>query len=154
MMGRLTFNLLLLVGAVYFVWSATDFDRQARQIPLLIGVMVLVLQAWVTFKAVTAGDALAAEETSEEPPPLDEARKVAAVCGWMGLYFVLFALIGTLPATFLFILAFLLMQPDVRWWIALAVSIATSGAIWLLFVRLMRFELYPGVLFGGTLPPL
>lgn len=37
---------------------------------------------------------------------------------------------------------------------ALGVAAGLSGAIWILFVRLMRFELYPGLLFGGTLPPI
>lgn len=154
MRGRLAFNLLLLAAAGYFVWSAVGYEAQARLIPLLIGGMVLVLQAWVTVRAVMAGEPSEAEERAHEAPPANEARRVAAVSGWMLLFFALFTVLGTLAATFLFILLFLLRQPDVRWSIALAVAAIMSGAIWLLFVRLMRFELYPGMLFGGALPPI
>ncbi len=76
------------------------------------------------------------------------------MCGWMLLYLALFAVLGTLAAGFLFILLFLAMQKDVRWWTALAVASVTSATIWLVFAQLMRFELYPGILFGGTLPSL
>jgi hypothetical protein len=154
MSGRLAFNLLLLAVAAYFVWSATGYEPQARLIPMIIGVMVLVLQSWVTVREAVVTEMVPAAESIEPPPPADEVRHVAAMCGWMLLYLVLFAMIGTLAATLLFILLFLLMQPGVRWWTALAVAAATSATIWLLFVRLMRFELYPGVLFGSILPPL
>ena len=154
MSGRLAFNLLLLAVAAYFVWSATGYEPQARLIPMIIGVMVLVLQAWVTIREAIVTEMVPAVEGVEPPPPPDEARHVAAMCGWMLLFLALFAVVGTLAATFLFILLFLLMQRDVRWWKALAVSAATSGVIWLLFVQLMRFELYPGGLVGGTLPPI
>jgi hypothetical protein len=41
-----------------------------------------------------------------------------------------------------------------RWWGAALPAGALAGVLWLLFVRLMRFELYPGVVFGASLPPL
>ena len=155
MNGRLAFNLLLLAAAGYFVWSAMSFEPQARQIPLLVGVMVLVLQGIVTVRAAFATDSREVADGGEHGPPrADEGRRVAAACGWMVLFFALFAVIGTLAATFLFILSFLLGQRDVPWWKALAIAAVMAGAIWLLFARLMKFELYPGVLFGGALPPL
>jgi hypothetical protein len=154
MTGRLAFNLFLLALVAYFVWSATGYEPQARQIPLLIGGLVLVLQAWVTVKEAIATELAPAAEGAEAPPPADERTRVAAMCGWMLLFFALFVVLGTLPAVFLFILLFLVTRRDVRWWMALAISVAMAGAIWLLFVRVMRFELYPGVLFGGTLPAL
>jgi hypothetical protein len=152
--GRLAFNLLLLAAAGYFVWSAFEYEGTARHIPLLIGSMVLVLQGWVTFRSATTPEPALVEDGPDGPPPADEAKRVAAASGWMLLYLALFATVGTLAATFLFILAFLLAQRDVRWWVGLAVAAGTSGAIWVLFGRLMRFELYPGILFGGTLPPI
>jgi hypothetical protein len=154
MSGRLAFNLLLLAAAAYFVWSATGYEPQARQIPILIGVMVLVLQAWVTIKEALATEPPPTPEGAEEPPPTDELARVAAMCGWMLLYLALFAVLGTLAAGFFFIWLFLAAQKGVRWWTALAVALAMSAAIWLVFARLMRFELYPGILFGGTLPSL
>ncbi len=158
MSGRLAFNLLLLAAAAYFVWSATGYEPQARTIPIMIGAMVLVLQTWVTGRDLIAtahGAPPPAEGGAEEPPPpADEFARVAVMSGWMLFYLALFAVLGTLTAGFLFILLFLAAQKGVRWWMALAVAGAMSAAIWLLFVKLMRFELYPGILFGGTLPAL
>jgi hypothetical protein len=157
MNGRLAFNLLVLAMAAYFVWSATGYEAQAARIPILIGGLVLVLQAWVTVRELVAaprGTPEQAAEGAEAPPPADERRRVAAMGAWMLLFFALFAVLGTLPATFLFIFLFLAAAKDVRWWTAAAIAAVIAGAIRLLFVDLMRFELYPGTLFGGTLPPL
>lgn len=153
MNGRFAFNLLLLAAAAYFVWSATGYEAAARYIPILLGVTVLALQAWVTIREAVATEPPAAAEGAEESPP-DELHRVATMCGWMLLYLALFIVVGTLAATVLFILLFLLAQQGVRWWTALAVAGATSAVIWLVFVQLMRFELYAGTLFGATLPPL
>ena len=73
---------------------------------------------------------------------------------WMAGFFVLFTLFGTLVATLTFIFLFLASGKKLPWWSALGIAGGLSAVIWLLFVRLMRFELYPGVLFGGALPPL
>jgi len=153
MTGRFAFNLLLLVVAAYFVWSATDYEPQARTIPLVIGVLVFIAQGWITFKEAMAAEPPAPQE-GQEPLPADEANRVAVLSGWMALFFALFLLFGTLPAIFLFILLFLGLRRDVRKWMALAVAGGMSLAVWVLFVLLMHFELYPGVLFGGSLPPI
>ncbi len=153
MTGRLAFNLLLLAFAAYFVWSATNYEPQARTIPLVIGVLVFIAQGWITFKEAMAAEPPAPQE-GQEPLPADEANRVFVLSGWMALFFALFTLFGTLPAIFLFILLFLGLRRDVQKWVALAVAGGMSLAVWVLFVRLMRFELYPGALFGGALPPL
>ncbi len=152
MTGRFAFNLLLLVFAAYFVWSATNYEPQARMIPLVIGGFVLILQSWVTIMDGRTNSAPV--EHAEGAPPADEANRVAALTGWMVLFFGLFMLFGTLAAIFLFILLFLGLRRDVHKWIAFAVAGGMSLVVWVLFVRLMRFELYPGVLFGGSLPSL
>lgn len=148
MNGRFAFNLLVLAAVAYFVWTAFGYEVAARRIPLLIGALVLVLQLWVTVR-----DFLARKpDAEEEPPPPGEALRVAIFCGWMLLYFGLFVSLGTLAATFLFLLAFLASGRRLAWWGALGLGGAVSGVIWLVFVYLMRFELYPGLAFGGTLP--
>ncbi len=153
MTGRLAFNLLLLAFAAYFVWSAIGYEPKARFIPLVLGLLVLIAQGWVTFKEAMAAEPPAPQE-GHESPPAHEASRVAALSGWMVLFFALFLLLGTLPAIFLFIVLFLGLRRDVRKWLALAVAGGMSLAVWVLFVRLMRFELYPGVFFGGSLPSL
>jgi len=152
--GRLIFNLMLLAVAAYFVWAATGYDLQGRRIPIMIGIIVLMLQAWVTFqellKPVTEPPLL---EGAEELPP-DEGRRVAVMTAWMVGFFALFTVFGTLIATALFIFLFLVAARALRWWGALGIALGLSAAIWIVFVKALRFELYPGLLFGGTLPAL
>ena len=146
MSGRLGFNLFLLAVAAYFVWSATGYEPAARRIPVMIGLIVLALQAWVTVRE------LRWREQGEHLP--GEARRVLAMAAWMALFFALFAVLGTLAALFAFLFLFLVSGGRLHWWGAAALGGALSGGIWLVFVRLMRFELYPGILFGAALPPL
>jgi len=150
MSGRLAFNLMLLAVAGYFVWSAAGYDPPARRIPIMIGVLVLALQLWVTMKE-SLGRSIS--PAAQGFPP-DERRRVAAMSGWMALFFVLFAGVGTLIGTLVFIFLFLAAGKKAPWGVALGVAAAASGVIWLMFAWLMRFELYPGMLFDGTLPPL
>lgn len=150
MNGRLAFNLMLLAVAAYFVWSAIGYEPAARRIPMLIGIVVLVLQAWVTLREQLRPQTVAAEE--HFPP--GEWRGVVAMSGWMALFFALFTVLGTLVAIFAFIFLFLVSGRRLAWWGAGTLAGALAGGIWLVFVKLMRFELYPGLLFGGTLPPL
>jgi hypothetical protein len=153
MSGRLAFNLMLLAVAAYFVWVALGYETAARRIPMLIGVLMLVLQAWVTAKEFLKPETFPPLEGGEQPPA-DEGRRVAAMFAWMAGFFALFTLLGTLVATLAFIFLFLASGKKLPWWGALGIAAGLSAAIWVLFVRLMRFELYPGLFFGGTLPPL
>lgn len=150
MNSRLTFNLTLLAVAGYFVWSAAGYEPPARRIPIMIGVLVLVLQLWVTIREYLGPQVSSAAQGF----PADERRRVAAMGGWMALFFVLLAGVGTLIGTVAFVFMFLAAGRKAPWRFALSMAAALSGAIWLLFAQLMRFELYPGMLFNGTLPPL
>jgi len=139
--------------AAYFVWTAMGYEPAARRIPMLIGVLMLVLQAWVTVREFPKPEALPPLEGAEEPAA-DEGRRVAAMFAWMAGFFAVFTLLGTLVATLAFIFLFLVSGKKLPWWGALGIAVGLCAAIWILFVRLMRFELYPGLFFGGTLPPL
>jgi hypothetical protein len=154
MTGRFVFNLMLLAVSAYFVWAAFGLEPAGRRIPILIGVLVLVFQGWVTVREfLSPPTAPPVLEGGEEIPP-DEGRRVAIMTAWMVGYFALFTVFGTLIATVAFIFLFLVSVRAIAWWGALGIAAAMSLAIWVTFVKLMRFELYEGLLFGGTLPAL
>ena len=106
MNGRLAFNLMLLTVAAYFIWAAMGYELAARRIPILIGVLMLVLQAWVTVKEFLKPEAIPPLEGGEGSPAY-ERRRVAAIFAWMVGFFILFMLFGTLVATLAFIFLFL-----------------------------------------------
>ncbi len=168
MKGSLVFNLFMLAIPAYFVWSCFGYAPTARYIPLIVGIPVLVLQAWVIvqerFPSASraydvsildlGGGQGAAPATEHSKHPADEGRRVIIIGGWLALYFVLFSLIGAYPATFSFILLFLLVSSRTTWRVALAMAIGTSIALWVLFGLIMKYQLYEGALFGGLVPPL
>jgi tripartite tricarboxylate transporter TctB family protein len=146
------------VAAAAYLTAAYGYSADARAAPLLIGWSVIVLAAldiasrtktplgltlmrWLNPVAgrPRAGHAHAAY-------PL--TRQVAAIA-WIGGFVAAFALVGALYAIPLYVAA------ATRWrggrpWLVCALSAAcTLGGVWLLFSRLLRLELYPGLLFGG-----
>jgi len=144
-------------AASLYLAAAYGYSPDARAAPLLIGWSVIVLAALdVTSRTQTVlGGMLTrwlnpvgtARRAGHAAYPL--TRQVSAVA-WIAGFVATFALIGALYAIPLYVFA------ATRWrggrpWLACALSAAlTLAGVWLLFARLLRLELYPGLLFGGT----
>jgi hypothetical protein len=144
-------------AGIYLV-AAYGYSAEARAAPLLIGWSVVAL-AGLDFASRTqtplgrtlmrwlnpvAGRPRAGHGHAAYPV----TRQIAAVA-WIAGFVTAFALIGALYAIPLYVAA------ATRWrggrpWLVCAISAAcTLGGVWLLFSRLLRLELYPGLLFGG-----
>ncbi len=168
MKGSLVFNLLLLAIPVYFVWTCFSYVSTARYIPLIVGIPVLVLQAWIILQERflsrsgafdlsildLGGVPGATPAPAEVKHPADESRKVLVITAWMTIYFVLFVFLGAYPSTFGFVVLFLLISSRTSWRLALAISTGTVVTLWVLFRLIMQYHLYEGALFGGLVPPL
>lgn len=168
MKGSLVFNLFLLAIPAYFVWSCFSYLSTARYIPLIIGIPVLVLQFWVILQERSpsrsgafdvsildlGGGQRLAPAQAESTHPADEGWQVILISLWMALYFVLFCLVVAYPATFSFVVLFLLVSSRTSWRLALAISTGTVVTLWVLFGLIMRYQLYEGAFFGGLVPPL
>jgi hypothetical protein len=149
MSGSLAFNLLVLAMPVYFVWSSFSYAPTARYIPLIIGIPVLVLQAWIVLRELLPSPAQA-----EATPPAHEGRRAISIILWMGFFFILFSLLGAYPAAFSFVLLSLVISSGTSWRLALAIATGLVVALWILFRLILRYSLYEGALFGGLIPPL
>lgn len=149
MSGALVFNVLLLAIPAYFVWSSFSYAPTARYIPLIIGIPVLLLQAWVILTEL-----LPARPGVEPTAPPDEGRRALVMTLWMALFFILFSLLGAYPAVFGFVLLSLVISSGTSWRLAAAIAIGLVLALWVLFRLIMRYPLYEGALFGGLIPPL
>ena len=91
---------------------------------------------------------------AESTHPADEGRQVILISLWMALHFFLFCLVGAYPATFSFIVLFLVISSRTSWRLALAISAGTVVTLWVLFRLIMKYQLFEGALFGGLVPPL
>ena len=144
-------------AASLYLAAAYGYSPDARAAPLLIGWSMIVLAALdIASRTQTAlGGMLTrwlnpvgtARREGHAVYPL--TRQISAVA-WIAGFVATFALIGALYAIPLYVFA------ATRWrggrpWLACALSAAlTLAGVWLLFARLLRLELYPGLLFGGT----
>lgn len=141
-----------------YLTAAYGYSADARAAPLLIGWSVVALAALdIASRTQTPlGRALmrwlnpvaGRPRTGHGHAPYPLTRQVAALA-WISGFVAAFALIGALYAIPLYVVA------ATRWrggrsWVVCALSAAcTLGGVWLLFSRLLRLELYPGLLFGG-----
>jgi len=75
-------------------------------------------------------------------------RQITAVA-WIVGFVAAFALIGALYAIPLYIFAATRWRGERPVAVCLISAVCTLAGIWLLFSRLLRLELYPGLLFGG-----
>ena len=146
------------VAAVVYLVAAYGYAPDARAAPLLIGWSVVALAA-LDFASRTQTDIgrtltrwlnpVAMGGRSRHAKAVYPLTRQLNAIAWIAGFVAAFALIGALYAIPLYVVA------ATRWrggrpWLVCAISAAgTLAGIWLLFGRLLRLELYPGLLFGG-----
>jgi hypothetical protein len=143
-------------AAGVYLAAAYGYSSDARAAPLLIGWTVVALAALelASRTQTPLGATLTrwlnpgAAHRREGHAAYPVTRQIMAIV-WIAGFVLAFALIGALYAIPLYVFA------ATRWrghrpWLACAISAAvTLAGVWLLFGRLLRLELYPGLLFGG-----
>jgi hypothetical protein len=145
-------------AAAVYLATAYGYSPEARAAPLLIGWSVIVLAALDAASRTKTGlgerlnRALGAETAhgagGHGKPAYPLARQFSAVA-WLAAFVAAFALIGAVYAIPLYVFAATRVRGG-RPWLVCAISAGgTLVAVWLLFGRLLRLELYPGLLFGG-----
>ena len=153
--GRLFFHLLLLYFPAYFFWSALSYDARARLIPTLVSAVVFALQFAVIAgecRKAVVGRGRSDSEPGEELLIGREVLQVAIIGVWTLLFFFSIYFVGFLPGAFLFFLFFLRACGRTSWFMAVGGATVLVVFIWCLFVKLLRFELFAGVLFGAVTP--
>ncbi len=145
------------VAAVYLA-AAYGYSPEARAAPLLIGWTVVALAAldiasrtqtplgktlmrWLNPGASRAHGGAA-------PASYPATRQIMAMV-WIAGFVAAFALIGALYAIPLYVFAATRWRGKRPIIVCLISAACTLAGIWLLFSRLLRLELYPGLLFGG-----
>jgi len=165
-LGRSLFNLSVLLVPSYFLWSASGYGPQAKMVPLLIGLVVFLLQAWVTiedliperirvFRSRSRYKPNQNNADTEGPTPLGrEITQAGMMSGWMLFFFVAISLLGFLLGILIFVLLFLVISGKSSWRFALVMSAGLTTLTWVTFVRWMKFKLFQGLLFGSFVSPL
>jgi hypothetical protein len=68
---------------------------------------------------------------------------------WIAGFVAAFALIGAALAIPIYVFAATRWRGNRPYGVCLLSAALTLAAVWFLFARLLRLELYPGLLFGG-----
>lgn len=146
--GRVIFALLLFLGAAYFLVEATQFEGDAREVPVVVGLPTTVLAAASLLQEL--------RRTSEHQDPAGEDRarvgedgtSLTAAITWLVGLVVLFYLVGwplTIPV---FLVAFLRVYGRQAWPVVAAMTAATWIVLYLLFVELLKIQMYEGIIAG------
>jgi hypothetical protein len=145
-------------AAGVYLAAAYGYSPEARAAPLLIGWTVVALAALdvASRTQTTLGKSLtrwlnpvaARPRAGHGGGAYPMTRQITAIA-WIAGFVFAFALIGALYAIPLYVLAATRWRGGRPWLVCTVSAACTLGGIWLLFSRLLRLELYPGLLFGG-----
>jgi hypothetical protein len=146
------------VAAVY-LGAAYQYAPDARAAPLLIGWSVIVLAALdiVSRTQTAVGRALSGfvNPVTTRPrhghgmAPQPAGKQIMAIA-WIAGFVAAFALFGAALAIPIYVFAATRWRGGRPFVVCLLSAAVTLAGIWFLFAWLLRLELYPGLLFGGS----
>ena len=150
---RHLFNLVVVVILAAAVIMAMGYNRQARLMPLLIGIPILILA--IVHTMLEFRDHIPAEKEvkiSEKPYSPDgrgtersEFAKEVAISLWILGLFVSIYLFGHLITTLFYTFLALKIRARFSWKISLGVAIGSWAFIYFMLVKLLQASLYDGV---------
>jgi Tripartite tricarboxylate transporter TctB family len=145
--------------AIVYLGAAYQYSPDARATPLLIGWTVIALAVLdIASRTQTPLGPMLAQWLN---PVTNRVRHGAAHASypigrqimamvWIAGFVAAFALIGATYAIPLYVFAATRWRGGRPYWVCLVSAAGTLAGIWFLFGWLLRLELYPGLLFGGT----
>jgi hypothetical protein len=149
--------LVLALSVSYLLWAKT-YPPAAGAVPVLVAWTTIVLSIvdavsqfqtplgrWVR-RLVTAEKIVEWKMEGDEDAPL---TRILLAVAWISGYLTALFLIGFMIATPIYILSYMRIHGGRSLRDSALAAAATTLAIWLTFVLLFRYPLYPGVLFGG-----
>ena len=148
----------LLVLTIVYLGTAYNYNADARAVPAGVAwvMLVLVILDLVSRTRTNIGLALMHWlNPAGDPDKMVEHKrypllKQFGAVLWVSGFAAALVLIGILYAVPLYVFSSLFFRGRRSLVLALAVSAGATAMIWLLFVVVLRLELYPGVLFGGV----
>lgn len=150
--------LFVLCASVVFLFWAQGYPHQSRAMPELVAWATIVLalvdviiqfdtapSRWLR-ELVTAKRIVEWKLDGEEDATLGRALLAVA---WVAGYAVLLYLVGFMIATPIYMFFYMIFWGGHSLRNSVLVTAGTTLTIWLTFVVLFNYQLYPGVLFGG-----
>ena len=145
--------MLIIVGVLIGSYS---YEPSARALPVLvawttIGLLLLELLVQTgTPLGRRIETFLQSKSDEEETHPVPIARALTYAVVWPGLLLVMTVLVGILPAVLAYVFLSLKFVGGKSLPQALAAALAVTAFSWVLFEWSMSYQLYRGVLMGGS----
>jgi hypothetical protein len=148
--GRALFTLGIAAVAACAVASASAWPAKAALFPLVMGIPLLALALVQLVLDLRRRPATAEAPALDLAPAADVAPELArwrtlAIFAWMAGFIALVVLAGFPLAVPLFTFAYLALQDDVGWGLALALAAAAWAFFHAVFERLLRLPFEPGL---------
>lgn len=165
-----TIPCLFLLGlSLFFLVRSFSYRGMAEFVPLAFAIPTVLLTLTVLFGErfprilpyfevglETLLTTAVAEETSPSASHArtEEARLVVQTFGWFVAFTVILFLLGFYVATALFAPLFMRFQGKISWSPALIVTLVSEVFFYVVFEEILAVNLFKGIIFGASVPPL
>lgn len=146
------FALGLLVFTLAYLVLDYTYRPALRTVPAIVAwiVIVLLVLDLASRMETPLGRALRRHVSAAAPQtPYPVMRQITAVL-WIAGFAGALVATGVMYAVPLFVFAFMRFRGRRPLWASLLGGAGVALFVWLLFVLLLRLELYPGLVFGGA----
>ena len=149
--------IVFVLSVGYLPWAYT-YDPQGRMVPVLVGWLLLGLavldivahtdtHVGRTLFELVSGRAM--DAGTEEPGTTYTFGRQAVAVLWMIAFLASVGLIGFVITVPIYVLAFMRIQGRKPLKQSVIAAAAVAAVVWVSFEVLLRYDLYPGILFGG-----
>jgi len=164
---RVFFTIVLFLFGVITTARIINFSPKARWLPLGTGVIFTIIMAILViseyspklYKLLGVYGSL----TDEPSKPADDSERrdgqthawgrVFICWAWLVIFFVLIYLVGFFISIPLFTIVQLKVFSKRKWYPTIIVTLAIVGFVYFI-ATILNLELFPGIIFGGIVPPL
>ncbi len=147
---KLLFSLALTVVLIAFVAVSTTFNAQARMMPLIIGVPVLLLalaQLWLEVReAMERQDEARQQVQLPAEPAVQGHRHTLVIYGWVVAMFGAVYLVGFVITTFFYPLLYMRIVGHRSWRMSAGISLGALAFLYIVMILGLNVQLYDGVL--------
>lgn len=142
--GAVLPSLVLAVVAAIYVWLSHDYDLASRALPWMAGALALGLS--LIDAVATARSSAGAPSPARHP-----LRQEAVAFAWIGAFLPLVVVLGFYAAILLYVFCYLRLHARKGGAASAATAALVAGFLYVVFDRLMGYEIFAGLLGGDTL---
>ncbi|GAB6153797.1 hypothetical protein JCM17380_25470 [Desulfosporosinus burensis] len=144
--GSVVFAFVLFLFFIVFVGLALTYNPQARMVPLVIGIPSLILSAGMLWNTWSKAKTSQLVEKESEIKKEFSNRDLLMTFAWFFALLIMVYLFGFLYVIPIFLLAYLRLSGKESWVLTITISLSACLVILILFVMILKVDLYKGII--------